>query len=315
MTIDIGVVMDPIAGVRVEKDSTFAMMLAAQRRGWRLWHMEMNDLRYADGAARARMRGVRVQDDPTDWFELGEERDRELAELDVVLMRKDPPFDMEYIVATYLLEAAGEKGCLIVNDPQSLRDANEKVFTTRFPDFAPAMVISREKAELRRFLEHQGRVVLKPLDGMGGRSIFVVERNDQNFSVIVETLTDNGQRYCMAQAFIPEIVDGDKRLLMIDGEPVPYVLARIPRPGEARGNLAAGGRAEPRPMGEAERRIAEAVGPELRRRGILFAGLDIIGEHLTEVNVTSPTCIRELDKAYGLDIAGDLMDRIEEKIA
>ena len=306
--------MDPIGSIKIAKDSTFAMLLAAQRRGWSLWYMEVGDLCLLDGMAQATMRPLTVQDDPGGWFTLGDAERRPLAALDVALMRKDPPFDMEYVYATYLLELAAADGCLVVNDPRTLRDANEKVFAAHFPDCVPPLTVTRSAALLREFIAAQGDVVLKPLDAMGGRSIFRVRTGDPNTGVIIETLTHHGTRFCMAQRFIPEISAGDRRVLLVDGEPVPYVLARIPSPDDARGNLAAGARAEPAPISERERWIASRVGPELRARGVLFAGLDVIGDWLTEVNITSPTCIRELDRAYGTDIAGDLMARIEEHL-
>ena len=306
--------MDPIGSIKIAKDSTFAMLLAAQRRGWSLWYMEVGDLCLLDGMAQATMRPLTVKDDPAGWFTLGDAERRPLAALDVALMRKDPPFDMEYVYATYLLELAAADGCLVVNDPRTLRDANEKVFAAHFPDCVPPLTVTRSAVLLREFIAAQGDVVLKPLDAMGGRSIFRVRTGDPNTGVIIETLTHHGTRFCMAQRFIPEISAGDRRVLLVDGEPVPYVLARIPSPDDARGNLAAGARAEPAPISERERWIASRVGPELRARGVLFAGLDVIGDWLTEVNITSPTCIRELDRAYGTDIAGDLMARIEEHL-
>ena len=260
------------------------------------------------------MREVTVEDNAKPWFRFGAEAVRSLASLPAILMRKDPPFDMEYIYATYLLEQAQAGGALVVNDPRTLRDANEKVFTASFPQCCPPLLVTRRAAELAAFLAEHGDMILKPLGGMGGHSIFRVRAGDPNFSVICETLTDHGRRYCMAQRFIPEIAEGDKRILLIDGEPVPYALARIPAPGESRGNLAAGASAEGRPLTERDRVIAAFVGPELRRRGVLFAGIDVIGDYLTEVNITSPTCIRELDALYGLDIAGDLIATIEERL-
>ncbi|NKN32862.1 glutathione synthase [Marichromatium bheemlicum] len=314
MSIDIGMVMDPIGSINTKKDSSLAMLLAAQRRGWRLWYMELGDLALEGDRALGRMRPLQVRDDPADWYTLGDPEVRPLGALDALLMRKDPPFDMEYVFSTYLLEHAQAAGCLVVNDPRSLRDANEKLFTARFPQCTPPTLVTASAADIRAFLAEHGEIVLKPLDGMGGASVFRVATADPNLGVIIETLTQRGRRYCMAQRYLPEIRDGDKRVLMIDGEPVPYCLARIPAPGESRGNLAAGARAEARPLRARERWIAEQVGPELRARGILFAGLDVIGDHLTEVNVTSPTCIRELDAAYGLDIAGALMDRIAARL-
>ena len=311
----LGVVMDPIAGIKIHKDSTFAMLLAAQAQGWRLFYMEQRDLSLHDGICHARVRELEVEDNPKAWFRLGEASQIELHQLDAVLMRKDPPFDMEYIYTTYLLETAESRGCLVVNRPQSLRDANEKLFTSLFPQCTPPTLVSRRADELREFHRHHRDIILKPLGGMGGASVFRVPPEDPNLGVIIETLTDHGQTYTMAQRFIPEITQGDKRILMIDGEPVPYALARIPAEGETRGNLAAGGRGEGIPLSEKDRWIAAQVGPELRARGILFAGLDVIGDYLTEINVTSPTCIRELDAQFGLDIAGDLMSVIADRVA
>jgi glutathione synthase len=315
MATDLGIVMDPIGSISFKKDSTLAMMLAAQRRGWRLWYMELADLFALDARILARMRQIEVTDDPGGWYRFVGESTRPLDSLDAVLMRKDPPFDMEYVYATYLLEQAQEAGALVVNDPRSLRDANEKAFLLRFPQCAPPTLITRRIADVREFRGVHGEIVLKPLDGMGGANVFRVGPQDPNLSALVESLTGRGTRFCMAQRFVPEIRDGDKRVLMLDGEPVPYCLARIPAPGEARGNLAAGASAEGRPLGERDRWIAAQVGPELRARGILFAGLDVIGDYLTEINVTSPTCIRELDAQFGLDIAGDLMDAIAARLA
>jgi len=314
MSIRLGVVMDPIASIHIKKDSTFAMLLAAQRRGWRLSYMEMVDLSLRDSIAWGRMRPLEVTDDPRDWFHLGEAEEAPLHTLDVILMRKDPPFDMEYIYATYLLEQAEHGGALVVNRPQSLRDANEKLFTARFQQCAPPMRVSRRHSDFLEFLKTHGDIILKPLGGMGGASIFRVRAGDPNLSVILETLTAHQTRYIMAQRFIPEISAGDKRILVVDGEAVPYALARIPAPGETRGNLAAGGRGEGVPLSERDQWIAARVGPVLQKKGILFAGLDVIGDYLTEVNVTSPTCIRELDSLYDLDIAGALMERIEQRL-
>jgi len=304
--------MDPIGSIKIAKDSTFAMMLAASRRGWRIWYMEMSDLSMPGDRPRGRMRQVEVYDDPAGWYRFVAEETRPLDTLPVILMRKDPPFDMEYIYATYLLEQAQLRGTRVVNDPRSLRDANEKVFAVQFPDCCPPVLITRRKPDIAEFLGRHGDIILKPLGGMGGASVFRVAQGDPNFNVIVETLTDHGARFCMAQRFIPEIAQGDKRVLVIDGEPVGYALARIPKPGETRGNLAAGGTGVGQPLSERDRCVAARVGPELRRRGILFAGLDLIGDFLTEINITSPTCIRELDAQFGLDIAGDLIAKIEE---
>ncbi|HEY0634018.1 MAG TPA: glutathione synthase [Gammaproteobacteria bacterium] len=315
MTIRLGVVMDPIHAIKYHKDSTLAMLFAAQRRGWALFYMEQGDLFLRDGRSFAAMRPLTVFEDEQHWFELDDPVEQPLGGLDVVLMRKDPPFDMEYIYTTYLLERAELEGCLVVNRSPSLRDANEKLFTAWFPHCTPPTLVSRNKQQLRAFIEEQETAILKPLEGMGGSSIFKVERGDPNTSVIIETLTALGSRFVMAQRFIPEIAQGDKRILLVDGAPVPYALARIPAAGELRGNLAAGGSGVGVPLSERDYWICEQVGPELRRRGLLFVGLDVIGDYLTEINVTSPTCIRELDKQYALDIAGDLMAAIERQLA
>jgi glutathione synthase len=315
MGLSLGVVMDPIGGIKIHKDSTFAMLLEAQRRGWPLWYMEQSDLSLVDGRCVARMRALTVRDDPRGWFELGETRSAPLDALDVVLMRKDPPFDMEYVYTTYLLEQAEARGTLVVNRPQALRDANEKLFTAWFAAVCPPTLVSRTHAELAAFVAREGDAILKPLGGMGGASVFRVRADDPNRNVIIETLTGHGRQYTMAQRFIPEIRDGDKRILVIDGEAVPYALARIPGADDHRGNLAAGGRGVGLALSDKDRQIVETVAPRLRAQGILFAGLDVIGDYLTEINVTSPTCIRELDALYGLNISATLMDSIEQKLA
>ncbi|KAB5620590.1 glutathione synthase [Pseudomonas sp. S44] len=314
MSVRLGIVMDPIASISYKKDSSLAMLLAAQERGWSLFYMEQRDLYLGAGQARAQMRPLKVFADPARWFELGDEQDSALSELDVILMRKDPPFDMEFVYSTYLLEQAEREGVLIVNKPQSLRDCNEKLFATQFPQCMAPTLVSRRADILRAFAATHGDVILKPLDGMGGASVFRHRQGDPNLSVILETLTQHGHQQIMAQAYLPQIVDGDKRILMIDGEPVPYCLARIPASGETRGNLAAGGRGEARPLTERDRWIAAQVGPTLREKGLLFVGLDVIGDSLTEINVTSPTCIREIDAAYNTHIGGQLMDAIDRKL-
>ena len=313
MRARLGVVMDSIAAISFKKDSTLAMLKAASRRGWELEYMEQSDLFLRDGA-RARMRPLAVHDDAARWFTLGEARECALAELDIILMRKDPPFDNEYVYSTYILEAAARDGVLVVNDPQSLRDCNEKLYATQFPQCCPPLVVSRSIARLREFQREHGDVVFKPLDAMGGTLVFRVREGDPNISVILETLTSGEKTTIMGQRYIPQIVDGDKRILMIDGEPVPYCLARIPAVGETRGNLAAGGTGQARPLTERDRWICEQVGPALRERGLIFTGLDVIGDYLTEINVTSPTCIREIDAAFNLDIGGQLMDTLAAKL-
>lgn len=315
MTITLGVVMDPISSITPHKDSTLAMLLAAQGRGWTLYYMEQGHLSQRDGISQAKMYPVEVFDDAHTWYSLGDPVTQPLSKLDVILMRKDPPFDMEYIYTTYLLEQAESVGTLVVNRPASLRDANEKLFATQFPQCTPPTLVTRRTDELLSFLAEYQSLVLKPLEGMGGSSIFKVTQGDLNTSVIIETLTEYGSRYIMAQGFIPEINQGDKRILLIDGEPVPYALARIPARGELRGNLAAGGRGQGIELSERDFWICEQVRPVLREKGLLFVGLDVIGNYLTEINITSPTCIRELDKLYGLDIGCQLMDAIENKLS
>ena len=314
MSLRLGIVMDPIANISFKKDSSLAMLLAAQARGWQLFYMEQQDLYQKENVARGRMRPLKVFYDPAHWFELEEEVDQPLSELDVILMRKDPPFDNEFVYSTYLLEQAEAAGTLVVNKPQSLRDCNEKYFATLFPQCAPPTVVSRRSDILREFASQHRDIILKPLDGMGGSMIFRHREGDPNLSVILETLTSHGQEQVMAQRYLPAIKDGDKRILMIDGEPVEYCLARIPAQGETRGNLAAGGRGVAQPLTERDRWIAGEVGPELRKRGLLFVGLDVIGENLTEINVTSPTCIREIDAAYDTRIGERLMAVIDEKL-
>ena len=314
MPVKLGVVMDPISDITVKKDSTLAMLLAAQKRAWQIQYMELNDLYLLDGICYGRMRPISVRDDPEDWFDLGEAESRALSELDVVLMRKDPPFDMEYIYATYILERAEQTGVLVINKPQSLRDANEKMYTAWFPQCCPPTLVSREMSRLYDFLAIEKDIIVKPLDGMGGASIFRVTEGDANTNVIFETMTRHESRFIMAQRFLPEIRDGDKRVLLINGEPLPYALARVPAEGDARGNLAAGATGVGVELSDRDRWIAAEVGPVVRDKGLVFVGLDVIGDHVTEINVTSPTCIRELDAIYGLDIGTRLMDAIEAEL-
>ncbi len=315
MTIKLGVVMDPIGSINPKKDSTLAMLLAAQKRGWELYYMEQRDLFLRDGKAQAHVRRVEVRDDLNNWHTLGEVQQMALQELDTILMRKDPPFDMQFIHTTYLLELAEAAGVLVVNKPQSLRDANEKLYTAWFPQCCPPTLVSSDMKQLRSFHDEHGDIIIKPLEGMGGMSIFRLKEGDPNISVALETLTNQGTQYIMAQRFIPEITAGDKRILLVNGKPMPYALARIPAQGETRGNLAAGGRGEGVPLTQRDYWIAEQVGPTLVKKGLYFVGLDVIGDYLTEINVTSPTCIRELDAQFDLDIAGELMDCIAEKLS
>lgn len=307
--------MDPIAGIKYAKDSTLAMLLAAQSRGFELHYLEQQDLFVRDGQALGHARPLTVRADPASWFTLGERSTRPLGGFDCILMRKDPPFDMEFIYTTYILERAEEQGALVVNRPQSLRDINEKVYTAWFPQCCAPTLITRSMADMDTFLREHGKVVCKPLDGMGGRSIFVTDLADKNSRVIFETLTAHGSRYAMVQRYLPEIVEtGDSRVLLVDGEPVPYALARIPSAADNRGNLAAGAQGVGRPLNDRDRWLSAQVGPTLARRGVLFVGLDVIGDHVTEINVTSPTGIRELDKQFNLDIGDLLMQAIERRL-
>ena len=314
MTIRLGIVMDPIGDINVHKDSSLAMLLAAQKRGWQLLYMEQGDLYQDDSIAMGQMRPLEVRNDPNDWYTLGEVSHQQLASLHVILMRKDPPFDNEFIYSTYILEQAERAGTLVVNKPSSLRDYNEKFFATLFPQCCTNCMVSRDINQLRSFADKHGDVIFKPLDGMGGTAIFRVKPNDPNVSVILETLTHHGHEQIMAQKFIPEITKGDKRILMIDGEAVPFALARIPKQGETRGNLAAGGKGVSQPLTERDQWIAQQIGPILKEKGLLFVGLDVIGDYLTEINITSPTCIRELEEQRNIVIADRLMDVIATKL-
>ena len=311
MPMNVVVVMDPIGTIKIAKDSTFAMLLEAQKRGHALFYVLPGGLGMVGGVAHARLAPLRVRDDPAGWHELGPVSHRALDAGDIVLMRKDPPVDADYIHDTQVLGFAQRQGSRVVNNPQGLRDMNEKLAALEFPQCCPPTLVSRDAAGLKAFVAEHGEAVLKPLDGMGGRSIFRARAGDANLNVILETLTGGGRHFAMAQRYLPEIVDGDKRILLVDGVPVDYCLARIPQGDEFRGNLAAGGRGEGRPLTARDRWIAAQVGPEVARRGMRFVGLDVIGDWLTEVNVTSPTCVRELDAQFGLNIAGQLFDALE----
>lgn len=312
MSKTLGIVMDPIEHIKPYKDSSFAMMLAAQKRGWRIYYMLIADLYLRDGICYATMRQLQLHDNNDHWFDYGDTLEQPLQRLDAVLIRKDPPFDSEYLYATQLLEQAESAGTLVVNRCQSLRDANEKLFATRFSSCQVPTLVSCSAIAIRNFIQQQQRVVVKPLDSMGGSQIFQLQHGDTNTNVILETITDNGKRHIMAQRYIPEISAGDKRILLINGKPVPYALARIPAQGEFRGNLAAGGRGEGVALTKRDYWICEQIAPTLRKMGLLFVGIDVIGDYLTEINVTSPTCIRELDQQYNLDIAGDLIDTMTQ---
>lgn len=315
MNIKLGVVMDPIADIAFKKDTSLALLHAAQERGCELFYMEQSDLSIQNGKAMGRMAPLKVAMNPEHWFDLGDYREQPLAELNIILMRKDPPFDSEFIYSTYILERAEQEGVLVANKPQSLRDCNEKVFATAFPELMSPTIVTRRADLLKAFHKEHGDVIFKPLDGMGGSSIFRLRADDPNVSVIIETLTNHGSQQIMAQRFIPEITAGDKRILMIDGEPVPFCLARIPAQGETRGNLAAGGQGVTQSLSDENRAIAEKIGPILKEKGLYFVGLDIIGNHLTEINVTSPTCVREISRDSGIDVAGLLIDCLLGKLA
>jgi glutathione synthase len=313
--IRLGVVMDPIADIKYAKDSTLAMLLAAQARGFELTYFEQHDLSLRDGIAYGKGRSLAVRADPQSWFTLGEPKRQRLGELDCLLMRKDPPFDTEYIYTTYILDRAEEQGALVVNRPQGLRDMNEKVYTAWFPQCCAPTLITRDMADMAAFLDEHGKAVCKPLDGMGGKSIFVLERQDKNMNVVFETLTDYGERFAVVQRYIPDIVaTGDSRVLLIDGEPVSHALARIPSPNDNRGNLAAGAQGVGRPLNDRDRWLAGQIGPTLAAYGMVFVGLDVIGGYVTEINVTSPTGIRELDRQFGLQIGDLLMQAIEKRL-
>lgn len=308
-------IMDPIATITPYKDSSLAMLLEAQRRAAEIHYFQQADLKILAGKALGRSQRLVVRDDKHDWFELGASEQVALGDLDVILMRKDPPFDMEYVYTTYVLDRAATAGALVVNRPQALRDINEKAYTAWFSECTPLTLITRSMDDMRAFLRDNERIVVKPLDGMGGKSIFVVQKGDNNANVIFETLTDYGRRFAMAQVYVPEIKLGDKRILLVDGVPVPYALARIPSADDNRGNLVMGAQGVGQPLSAADRAICDRVGPVLRDMGVLFAGIDVIGDYLTEVNVTSPTGIRELDAQFGLNIAGLLFDAIESRLA
>lgn len=314
--IRMGVVMDPIEEIKYPKDSTLAMLLAAQARGFDLSYLEQSDLSLRDGIAFGRVRPLTVRADAENWFTLGEGRIQRLGELDCLLMRKDPPFDMEYIYTTYVLERAEDQGALVVNKPQGLRDMNEKVYTAWFPQCCAPTLITRDMGDMDAFLRMHGKIVCKPLDGMGGKSIFVLERGDKNMNVVFETLTDYGRRFAIVQRYIPDIVEsGDSRVLLVGGEPVSHALARIPTAEDNRGNLAAGAKGVARPLNDRDRWLSSQIGPTLAAQGMLFVGLDVIGGFVTEINVTSPTGIRELDKQAGTNIGDQLIQAIEKRLA
>ena len=306
--------MDAVDTIKTYKDSSFAMILEAQRRGWQVYYMQLQDLYLDSARSYAECRQLTVQDQARDYFQLGDQQTICLAELDVILMRKDPPFDLEYIYATYLLEQAEEQGVLVVNRPQSLRDCNEKLFTREFPQCCAPARVTRKSSLITEFLTLHEDIIIKPLDGMGGKSIFRIRLGDPNTNAIIEAVTHDGTTQTMVQKFIPEIINGDKRILLIDGKPVPYALARIPARGENRGNLAAGASSVGQPLSDRDYWICEQIAPSLRAKGLIFVGIDVIGDYLTEINITSPTCIRELDSQFKLNISHDLFECIQQKL-
>lgn len=310
----LAMIMDPIESIKPNKDTSFRLLLEAQARNYEIYYLTLNDLSLIAGEPVGLARSVQVRDQATDFYTLGDVETMNLGQFDVILMRKDPPFDNEFLYATYLLELAERRGALVVNKPQSLRDCNEKLFTAWFADLTPPTIVTRQAELIRAFHQEHQDIILKPLDGMGGASIFRIDSSGQNLGVIIETLTNHGQRFTMVQRYLPEIVEGDKRILIIDGEPMPYALARIPSAGETRGNLAAGGTGRPQPLSDSDWELARRVGPELKRRGLTIVGLDVIGNHITEINVTSPTCMREIEAAYELNIAEKVFEAIERQL-
>ena len=317
MSLNVGIVMDPIENIKPHKDSSFAMLLEAQRRGHNLVYMQPEDLFLKNGQAWATTSELKVWDRPIteQFYGFGSSQERALSELDIILIRQDPPFNTDYLYSTHILEQAEAQGVLVVNKPQSLRDANEKLFSSWFPECMPETLVSANMTQIKAFIQAQRDTILKPLDAMGGSSIFRVKHDDPNISVILETMTDFGKHHIMAQIFLPEIAAGDKRVLIINGEPVDYTLARIPALGETRGNIAAGGTGVGMPITERERWLCKQIAPKLKEKGLFFVGLDVIGDYITEINVTSPTCIRELDAQFNLNIAGTLFDSLEAELA
>ncbi len=310
----LGIVMDPVSSIKPWKDSSFAMLLEAQKRGWTIRYMQQNNLYIQNGRCFAAYQPLQVFDNNKDWFQLGNTQQCALSEMDIVLMRKDPPFDMNFIATTYLLELAENEGCLVVNKAASLRDCNEKLFTSYFPQCCADFLVCNNKDQMHDFLKQHQDIIIKPLNGMGGESVFRVRQHDGNTNVIFETVSKHYQEMVMLQRYIPEIRHGDKRILLINGKPVPFALARIPKDGENRGNIAAGGAGIGQALGKRDLWICEQIGPELKKRGLYFVGIDVIGDYLTEINVTSPTCIRELDTQFKLNISATLLDELETQL-
>jgi glutathione synthase len=316
MQIKLGIVMDPIDGIKPYKDSSFAMLLEAQRRGYALFYMEPQDIYLKNGKPFATTSELKVWDRPksdttSQYFGFGASSETALSDLNIILIRQDPPFNNDYLYSTHMLELAEAEGVLVVNKPQSLRDANEKLFASWFPECIPPTIVSANAGKIKAFIQDHQDTILKPLDAMGGASIFRVKKDDPNINVIIENMTGHGKHHIMAQIYLPEISEGDKRILLVNGEPVPYALARIPAQGETRGNIAAGGTGVGIALSDRDYWLCEQIRPTLQAKGLHFVGLDVIGDYITEINVTSPTCIRELDEQYHLNIAGTLFDHLE----
>lgn len=314
MKLKLGVIMDPISSIHIKKDSTFAMLLEAQRRGWPIFYLEQKNIFLTDGVVFGKMKLLQVFDDPKNWYQFGEEKIAELSSLNVILMRKDPPIDSEYLYITQLLERVEQAGTLIVNKPQSLRDFNEKLFITMFPNCCAPTMVTADDEIVKKFLQQHEDIVCKPLHAMGGQLVFRIRKGDPNLNVVIETLTNFSQKLMMAQKYIPEIIHGDKRIILIDGVPVPFALARFAKPGETRANLAAGGSGKSIALTKRDYWICEQIAPILQEKGLLFVGIDVIGDYLTEINITSPTCIRELDAQENLNISADFFNAVEKKL-
>ena len=313
--IILAVLMDDISSIKPIKDSSFAMMLEAQKRGWEIFTFDTPDMFYEHGIVVANARKTLVRDSEQDWYECEDIKALPLNNIDIVFMRKDPPFDMDYIYATYLLEQAENSGTLVVNKPSSLRDANEKLFALNFPECIPETLVSSNIKKLSEFISKIKTAVVKPLDGMGGTDIFKLTKGDKNIEEVLLKITNQGSRFIMAQEFLPEIKNGDKRILLINGKPVDYALARIPAAGSFKGNLAAGAKGVGQPLSARDRHLCSQIAPMLIEKELMFVGLDVIGDYITEINVTSPTCIRELDSQFDLNISSMLLDEIEDKLA
>ncbi|QCI21820.1 glutathione synthase [Buchnera aphidicola (Hyadaphis tataricae)] len=312
--IKIGIIMDPIESINIKKDSSFAILIEAQKRHYKIYYMEISDLYLQNGHPYARVRLIQLEKNTKQWFKTIVEKNISLTVLDVILMRKDPPFNIEFIYSTYILERAEKKGVLIINKPQSLRDCNEKIFISWFSELTTDTLVTRNKSQIYAFLSKHKDIIIKPLDAMGGFNIFRIQKNDSNVSVIIEHMTKNETKFCMVQNYLPEIKFGDKRILVVNGQPIPWCLARIPKIGETRANLAAGGIGQIQKLTKTDWQIANYISPHLIKKGLIFVGLDVIGDKLSEINVTSPTGICEIESKKNISITGILLDYIEKTI-